>query len=280
MKECFLTPIRIPEPPPHTQIPVKCFTCKKFPVCKLREDYLKTALLMQRVLGDPQEDRELGWFDCKCGRLPGFKGYNFHKPENYFPSEITTTDEVEGKYLDAKWRNLDLAQFIYIIDGYYVQFDAIWNKRTKEFDLSTGKEVYYGIPYVLNDESYAEVAVGLECWREDMEEKEKENQHYDVINTTHFSAGLNCEFYEWEKGLSEQDGIKRVIQQYPHGVPCKDGTYYHLATFHYEPYKVPLYHPNNGQVAYAPMAYPVFVPKPCAPPPPKPERREDLDCGC
>jgi hypothetical protein len=46
MKEMFLTPIHIPEPPPHTQIHPRCFTCKKFPVCNLREDYLKTAFLI------------------------------------------------------------------------------------------------------------------------------------------------------------------------------------------------------------------------------------------
>lgn len=278
MKECFLTPIRIPEPPPHTQIHPKCFTCKKFPVCNLREDYLKTALLMQRVLGDPQEDRELGWFDCKCGRLPGFKGYNFHKPLDYFPEEVIVKDiEEKGIYLDAKWRNLDLVQCIYIINGYYVQFDIIWKKPEREFQVSIGREVYYGLPFELSEDSIAELTVGLECWREDMEEKEKENEQYDVINTTYFSANLNCEFYEWEKGLTEEQGIKRMIMEFPDGIPCKDGTYYHLATFHIEPYKVPMYHPENGKVAFAPMPYPVFVPKPCAPPPPPPRRRED--CG-
>ena len=43
MKEYFLTPIEIKEPPRHTQIHPRCYTCKKFPVCNLREDYLKTA---------------------------------------------------------------------------------------------------------------------------------------------------------------------------------------------------------------------------------------------
>jgi hypothetical protein len=46
MKERFLTPIKVDEPPRHTQIHPRCFTCKKFPVCRIREDYLKTAELM------------------------------------------------------------------------------------------------------------------------------------------------------------------------------------------------------------------------------------------
>lgn len=277
MRECFLSPIRIPEPPPHTQIHPKCFTCKKFPVCNLREDYLKTALLMQRILGDPQRDRELGWFDSRCGRLPGFKGYNFRHPEEIFPEEVKTTDNETGKFLDAKWRSLDIVQFIYMVEEYYVQFDVFWNERKEIFEIKNGHEVYYRIPYELNQDSTILITSQLGVWRNEMEEKEKEREHYDIINTTYFSANLNCEFYEWERGLTEEEGIKRIIAHYPKGVPCKDGTYYHLATFHIEPYKVPQYHPENGKVAFAPMPYPVFVPKPCPPPPPPPKRRED--CG-
>lgn len=108
-----------------------------------------------------------------------------------------------------------------------------------------------------------------------MEEKEKENENYDVINTTYFSANLNCDFYEYEKGLTEEEGIRRMIAHYPKGIPCKDGSYYHLATFHIEPYKVPMYHPENGKVAFAPIPYPVFVPSPCPPRHAHPKRRED-----
>lgn len=52
-----------------------------------------------------------------------------------------------------------------------------------------------------------------------------------------------------------------MIMNFPNGIPCKDGTYYHLATFHIEPHKVPKYHPENGKVAFAPMPYPVFIPE-------------------
>jgi len=122
-----------------------------------------------------------------------------------------------------------------------------------------------------------ELAVGLEGWRTEMEEAEKESEDLDVINTTYFSAKLECDFYEWEKGLTEAEGIKRIIAAFPNGVPCKDGTYYHLATFHIEPHKVPCYHPENGKVAFAPMPLPAFIPRPVQKISP-PKRRGDMEC--
>lgn len=56
MKEIFLTPIDVPKPPHHTQIQVRCFTCKHFPVCLIKKDYLKTAVLIEGILGNPQKD--------------------------------------------------------------------------------------------------------------------------------------------------------------------------------------------------------------------------------
>jgi len=107
VKEIFLTPIDIKEPPCHTRIHPRCFTCKKFPVCNLREDYLKTALLMQRILGEPQDDRELGYYNSFWGRVPGYKGYNFETPELYFPETITTENNT-GTFKEAKYRNKNI----------------------------------------------------------------------------------------------------------------------------------------------------------------------------
>ena len=100
----------------------------------------------------------------------------------------------------------------------------------------------------------------LLLWREMILEKEK--QEIDIINTTYFSAQLNCDFYEWEKGLTESEGIRRIIAEYPDGIRLKDGSYYHLATYHIEPGKIPCYHPQNGKVAFAPFPYPVYCPTP------------------
>lgn len=234
-----MTPIHVPMPPPHTQIHPRCFTCKKFPVCSLREDYLKTAMLIQWVLGDPQEDREVGWIDYNCGKLYDFKGFNFHNPSEIFPETITTSKDEEGTYLDAKWRNLNIVQFIYMVDNYYVQFDAFWNHELQVFEIRSGHEIYYNIPYSLSADSDATIVENLGVWRNEMEEKEKENENYDVINTTHFSAILNCAFYEQQKGLTEKQGIERMFIHYPHGFPCHHHHhpfFHHLATYHVEPF--------------------------------------------
>ncbi len=283
MKERFLTPIKVDEPPRHTQIHPRCFTCKKFPVCRIREDYLKTAELMQRVLGDPQEDRALGCFDpeSSCGALPGYCGYTFRYPETIFLKEISTsTAGVDGQFIDARWRNLDIIQFIYNVNGYYVLFTALWNQQRKFYDIREGRELYYGVPILMSDFSKKEIANNLKTWRQESKDEIEANKKMDIINTTFFSARLECEFYEHERGLTEEEGIRRIIAQYPHGVPCKDGSYYHLATYHIEPNKVPMYHPENGKVAFAPMPYPVFVPKPCKPEPKPPRRRGDIYDDC
>lgn len=237
MEQTYLTPINVPVPPPHTQIHPRCFTCKKFPVCSLRDDYLKTATLIQWVLGDPQKDREIGWIDYRCGELHDFKGFNFHNPGEIFPETVTTKNNEVGSYLDSKWRNYNIVQFIYIINDYYVQFDAFWNCGLKTYEIK-GHEVYYNIPYSLSTESESAIIEGLTSWREKMIEKEKENKNYDIVNTTHFSAILNCVFYEQQKGLSEREGIERLFIHYPNGFP-----YHHLATYHIEPYKVPTFAP-------------------------------------
>jgi hypothetical protein len=64
------------------------------------------------------------------------------------------------------------------------------------FYIRDGHEVYYNTPYGLDSASVDTIVVGLLLWREEMIEKEKENEHYDIINTTYFSATLNCRFYE------------------------------------------------------------------------------------
>ena len=59
-KEPLLVPIKEELPPPeHTEIRPRCFICKHFPVCNIREDYLKTAKLIQEILGDPCEKYEM-----------------------------------------------------------------------------------------------------------------------------------------------------------------------------------------------------------------------------
>lgn len=59
MKEVFLTPIEMPKPPHHTQIQIRCFSCKHFPVCLIKKDYMKTAILIEGILGNPPKNYEV-----------------------------------------------------------------------------------------------------------------------------------------------------------------------------------------------------------------------------
>lgn len=100
------------------------------------------------------------------------------------------------------------------------------------------------------------------------------NPDADIINTTYFSARLDCKFYEGIRGLSPEEGFKRMIAEFPDGIPDGKDHYYHLETLHIEPNKVPIYNPNAGKVAFAPLPLPVFVAAPCKK---KLYRREDLE---
>lgn len=254
MREYFLTPIEEDIPAPrHTQIKPRCFTCKKFPVCNLREDYLKTAYLIQEVIGDPQDDFALNW-DCNCS--PILSGIKFDNPETYFPSTVELIDQGEGTFMDAAYKDLDTICVRYRSEeGYFIDFLVTW--KDNSYSVAPGVEAYYKLDFEMSISSISEIVTGAEIWREEMT---RENEERDVINTTHFYAKLECRFYEWEKGLTEEEGIKRLIAEFPNGVPLKDGKYYHLATFHIENGKIPCFKPCQDKVAFAPMPYPVYVP--------------------
>lgn len=275
----FLTPIKVCEPPEHTKIKnIRCFTCKKFPVCNIRDDYLKTVSLIENIIGDPQEDRKLNWYNCKCGCIDNFYGYFFYDHEKYFPNEtkiIFNEKEETGRFFEAKFRNSDFVQFIYEVNNYLILFNAVYNKDKDEYTISEGVEIFYKEDATLLQDDINVIKENLLLWREMILEKEK--QEIDIINTTYFSAQLNCDFYEWEKGLTESEGIRRIIAEYPDGIQLKDGSYYHLATYHIEAGKIPCYHPQNGKVAFAPFPYPVYCPTPCKPMPRPPRRRGDIN---
>ena len=278
MKKSQLTPINVPTPPRHTQIKPRCATCKKFPVCNLRSDYLKTAFLIQEILGDPQDDLELSCCDCT------FKGYDLQDPENYL-SEIvvidpTSTEEqpstLTGTIKAIKYKDESNLQALYDINRYLVVFNLTWSEEFSRFEFSEGHELYYNI--VFNLANYDIDTSALVEWRNEMIAKEEENEQKDYINTTFFSAILNCDFYEYDKKLTEEEGWKRMElhwKKYP-VLPPYGPYYYHLATYHIEPNKVP---ELDHKFSPLPLLYPVFIPKPPHPPcpVPPPQRREDLN---
>lgn len=258
MREYFLTPIAEDLPAPdHTQIKPRCFVCKKFPVCNIREDYLKTAKLIQNILGDPQEDFQLNW-DCNCS--PIIYGTKIANYSEYFPGKVNLAgQEFPATIKDAAYRNLDFVCIRYCSnEGYYIDFTAEW--KDNQYQISKGKEVYYNLTFELTLSSLNELLDGLNRWRTDNTKEDNNDGEKEIINTTYFSAVLNCNFYEYEKGLTMEEGIRRIIAEFPDGVPLKDGSYYHLATFHYENGKVECFNPFKNKVAFAPMPYPVYVP--------------------
>lgn len=283
-KVTFLSPIQVDCPPKHTQVFPQCFTCNKFEVCNLRLDYLKTAKLIQQVLGDPQEDYEL----CKTDPTkfyPCYKGTYIEDPETIFPEQLTITKRIlpSGETMDetviaelkaAKYQDLNTVLFVYESDGYVIVFYALYNYVSETYDIKNGMEIVYHIIYEFPEESVLEVQTNLVAWREEMEDKERENEDIDIINTTHFSALLQCHFFDPIRGLTPEEGVKRLVAKFPEGIPLGEDQYYHLATFHIEPNKVPPYNPNEGKIAFAPIAYPVFVPAKCQPK--KCVKRDDL----
>ena len=419
--EHCLTPISKPlPPPPHTKVRVKCFTCKKFPVCNIRADYLRTALLIENIVGRPCENLELHHIH------PCFKGISIPFAIEYLPQTIVTKMGKEGIFFALKSEDIDNYNFIYCIDGRKLLFkaeyidsvtsfganisdeelfnllpidgitypaktttidmtfyhylpvgmsvsknsidqareminsidegefnitlsfaikgifgnfnkeerypteeeikdnpDLILNGITagklivpiikKNGKLSLNKEIIFKISpttdtemwdstfrtqnlnfsmedsqkifdYIntITENGYFKISEGKDIYcknvvseisdadKEDINksllkirEKLINNKQKTAINTTAFSAELKCHFYEWEKGLTEEEGLKRVMLKYPEGIQIDDNEYYHLETIHLEPGKVPCYHPLNGTPVFMPMPYPVYIPPKC-----------------
>ena len=419
--EHCLTPISEPMlPPPHTKVHVKCFTCKKFPVCNIRADYLRTALLIENILGRPCENLELHCIH------PDFKGTTIPFGNDYMPEKIITKAGKEGTYFALKAEDVNHYNFIYGVDKCQIMFkadyiepetsfctdvsdeelfkllpldgitypaktetadmtkyhylpvgintylsdynqirkiinsidngefsvtlpigfkgifgnfngeeryptkeeieqnpelilsgltsailiiplkkvnnklslsdhitfkisswtdtgtwDSVFTTRELKFSTEESENIFNYLNTVVKD-GHFEISEGTDLFykniKSEISDKDKEltnkalleireiiigQQTKTVINTTAFHAELQCKFYEWEKGLNEEEGIKRLMLKYPHGIPIDDKEYYHLETIHIEPGRVPCYHPFNGTPTFMPMPYPVYIPPKC-----------------
>lgn len=419
--EHCLTPISEPMlPPPHTKVHVKCFTCKKFPVCNVRADYLRTALLIENILGRPCENLELHCIH------PDFKGTSIPFGNDYMPEKIVTKAGKEGTYFALKAEDVNHYNFIYGVDKCQIMFkaeyiesetsfctdvsdeelfkllpldnitypaktetvsminyhylpvgintylsdynqirkiinsidngefsvtlpigfkgifgnfngeeryptkeeieqdpelilngltsailiiplkkvnnklflsdritfkispwtetgtwDAVFRTWELKFSTEESENIFNYLNTVVKD-GHFEISEGTDLFykniKSEISEKDKElinkalleireiiisQQPKTIINTTAFHADLQCKFYEWERGLNEEEGIKRLMLKYPHGIPIDDKEYYHLETIHIEPGKVPCYHPFNGTPTFMPMPYPVYIPPKC-----------------
>lgn len=241
-------PINVPEPPRHTQITPRCFTCSKWEVCNLRSDYMKTAMLIQNILGDPQQDYELRPEDG------GFYGIDFPEPFLYFPETYNQDEQTEATFLSAKYVNKDFARVLYNINGYYYQFVFFWSQANK-YEVTIGKELYYGLLLKMPKEVSDDISTNLMLWRNDMEEREAAAEKGDLINTTFFSATLDCQFYDFDKKATPEEKLHRMELQCAMPYPWH---HHHLATFHFEGEKVP---ELSSKFSPVPVLYPVFITK-------------------
>lgn len=211
---------------------------------------------MQKVLGDPNESYEVkDWPPLPLPHFPGFLETDFTE----FPQSVK--EKVGGStgiFYQAKWESIDIIRLMYKFGQYFVVVNCLYNHDKQEYEVVKTYEIFYDIEYTLDDDSITKIQLDLEEWRKSMKERSLETP--DVIDTTHFAARLDCQYYEHRQGCSYEQGIREILCRYPNGeIPLDlDGkNYYHIATYHIEPSKVPMYKPR--------LFYPV-------PPPPQPPK--------
>lgn len=245
-KPPIIAPLPPHRPPEHTQVQPRCFTCTHFEMCGYKRDYLKTVRLIQHDLGAPQLDYEL---TDKYITIPGFVGFSLFNQEKYLPEEaIFSNDDSKGRLFLSKFNGINFVNIVYMVKRNYILIELKYSKETELYELKNCAEAFYGIKYELDQKTLEEIQVGLIDWRE-MIVNAKMPPHChkkDVINTTHFSAALNCDMYEWNKS-SFEDAIHKMMIKYPYGIPIdEDGkVLYHVATYHIE----------QGEVPYAPLYF-------------------------
>ena len=269
----MLAPCMPPAPPAHTQVAPRCFTCKHFEMCKYKRDYLKTVTLIQKDLGNPASSYELV---KDYILIPGFVGLPIINDADYFPKEVVfDNSEHKGRFFGAKFDGINYVNVVYKDTKYFILLQLIYSEESSLYELRKCQEAFYKVPYELNKDSLETIQLNLIQWREDIiNAKGLHPKHKDVINTTHFSAALECNLYEWNRE-NFKDAIERLKRQYPYGIPIDEhGRHlYHIATYHVEDYEVP----------YAPLfiGEPLPPNKPFFPPPPPPpikppKRRGDM----
>lgn len=272
-----LAPIHEPVPPKHTQIQPRCFTCAHFEMCKFKKDYLKTLTLIQDDLGAPAQNFEK---TDKYITIPRFHGFPLENWDKYLPREIEFDNcDHKGIFFAAKFNGINFVNIVYKAKKYFILVQLKYNADEDLYMLDTCKEAFYGVDYELNEESLETMQLGLIDWREviinaKMIAPLPPPPKKDIINTTHFSAQLDCDMYEWNKD-SFEDAVKKMIKKYPHGIPIDENgqALYHIET----------YHIAHGEVPFAPLFHEkeckhtehYFPPKPAFAPPKPPKRRGD-----
>ena len=242
----LLAPIPPRIPPKHTQVQPRCFTCKHFEMCAYKQDYLKTVTLLQNCLGAPSFDYEQ---TTRYITIPEFVGLPIINEDKYFPKEVKfdNSDDVGHLFL-SKFNGINFVNVVYKVKKYYILIQLKYNTESELYELKSCKEAFYKVDYELNEKSLEEIQLGLVDWREIIINSPAlpPPPKKDIINTTHFSAVLDCDMYEWNRD-SFDDAVKKLLKKYPNGIPIgPDGrALYHIATYHVAEWEVP----------YAPLFY-------------------------
>ena len=261
----FLNSIDVTPQPIHTKVAIACGQCDRQCTCAYQEDYCKLITLIQQVIGNPQEDREVITTDDE------FTGMDF-KDNSIFPQTIKVlatngSEEIDGTFMSAKWCSKDKVKLLYNIESYYVMFVFLWDTQFEKYIYEIGKELYFGIQYTITENSANEIIEVLNTWREEIIHNEEENKDVDIINTTPFSASLYCKYYK-------QKNDRIVGRAYTNHNTDIEDSWKHIATYHFEKEQVrPAPLPNKP----VDLAYPWFIPVPAPKlPKPKPKRRDEF----
>ena len=234
-----LTPVSWQLPPMHTQIRPRCFTCKHFDMCQYKKDYLKTVTVLQRGLGSPTDENYR--IAVEVGKIPDFKGIVITGAEAYLPEEITFTGtSIKGKLFMAKFNGINYVNIVYMYKDYFILLELKYNKTTELYEVESCKEAFYGDTYTITQSSLEDIQLGLVDWRTHIIESKLPEHKLEMINTTHFSASLECDLYDWNR-LSFDKSIEKLLNAYPNGIPISDDdkTLYHIATFHIAQQEIP-----------------------------------------
>lgn len=227
-------------PPENTQIKPRCLTCEHFGLCKYCADYLKTITAVQQAIGDPLVSLEVKPEE----KVPDFRGVTIVLWRKYFPVKITLADYDEPlAYNLAKFQSLNEVHILYQTPKNFIVLRFLYNKDEETFELDYCRDAFYQrIDYEVSEDDLVTLKEGLLQWRADQIDSKIEPlfplpPHKDVVNTTHFSAALECDLYQWNH-MTFEDAVKYCKTKYPNGIPIDD-QYYHIATFHVDNRKIP-----------------------------------------
>jgi len=251
MLNYVLTPIAGEPVKPLEKLQVKCFTCSHYTICNLRLGYLKIAKLIHNMF-QPAEQ----YLIAPLKPFGDFNSGTLVDPELVPETIKKATGEVGRLYQARFFGETDTLKLIYLFNG--VEFlmceysyinDIVSQLNNQEGNNETTME--------LSSEQNI-IAMAIENADEIEIPFELTNSTGEYVNSTYFSAALNCSFYAQVRGITYSEAINKLLASYPNGIPMENGEYYNLATYTYTPEGEGLYNPMAGVPVLAPFPLPKF----------------------